>query len=80
MSIISKWHIPPSIKGVIIYNTLNRRRENSINNLKSETFQIAFARSVTLLLFIFIEFSDKKLTVLLNRYVDHIQVAYSTLY
>ena len=31
MWLISKWHIPPYIKGVIIYNTLNKSRENPKN-------------------------------------------------
>ena len=37
-------------------------------------------RSALLLLFIFLKFSCEKLTFFLNRYVNHIEVAYSTLY
>ena len=50
MWIILKWHIPPYVKGVIIYNTLNKSRENSKKgNRKNEsendhTFSLHFFR------------------------------------
>ena len=39
MGIISKWHIPPYIKEVIIYNTLNRSRETSKNEEKKQNYR-----------------------------------------
>ena len=39
MWIISKLPIPPYIKGVINYNTLNRSRKNSKNKKKNNYFK-----------------------------------------
>ena len=44
--IISKWHIPLYIKGVIIYNTLNTNRENPKNEKKLSQLSQIFSKRI----------------------------------